>query len=1274
MITEQEFQSFLKRPESNTFDFKSTAYNLSDEKSKSDFIKDVLCMANTPREETSYIVLGVRKNNDGSVELLGLDRNLDGANLQSQIDERVYPVPVFTYEELPYKGKTFGVIAIPPEKNGPYLMTINFNTSLRKDTIYFRRDSKNDKAKPEDTYKIMTWFKTGNAYPAVLQHRIPQWENFIEAVHSFEQSRRYVLITGLFRNENPDIISAIGRVPWAWVLDLDHESQSFGLLKAVKTQIEAHRSLHYVVAGNRPTLNLDRGTYWFFARGKEGQETTLATGSWKDWKTRYGIEIQEQFKELAKTSKPLPVTCVVLWFETNLINHLKSCLEAALSAFEDTVEFVFVTKHPTDLDAVVEDFEATSVDISLQQLCSGLQVLLSSPAPTEEDQYLLPGSEAAPCPVDLKDQNWLEEELDIIHLNVGKVSPDGRDVPRDFLRGAEITWYELNHRYDVDRDDTEKLKRRVEFELANKRTVRVNLYHEHGAGGTTVARRILWDLHRNYPCAVLLHNKKAAETAERLFRIASLTEQAVLLLIDSAQITGRQVDDLYDYLRSQHIPVVILQVLRRFKPPKPYLKAELKIDEVRRLIEKLSQTEPQKRGELERLITSSDKRNRTAFFIGLQTFGRDFIRLEEYVSNPLSALTSVQRQILVFLALAHHYAQTTLRGQVFAELLNIPKNRTVKLEEIFSEEVRYYLLIEEQRGIWRTAHDLIAIEILEQILCPDETERMERKRLLRDTLANVAISFAKFCRGTSTIPSEEMLEIVRRTFIYRDNSELLGTEKSWQPQFSQLIEDIPISTGKLRVLEELTKLYPEEAHFWAHLGRFYAIPSEMCNYERALECIDIAISINPERDPVIHHMKGIAIRRQIQGYIGQRAELEEVVKLAERASESFEKSRDIKPDSEHGYISELETLISVLEYAGSQYGGVLEYLKRQKVHPFLRDAFDRAEDLLEQVRQLREGEGGTSLYEEQCRAKLDNLYERHDQALRIWDSLLNRSDANRPPLRRQIIRTYLARPTVNRSWDKLTPKDSERIINLLQSNLDEDPNNSKDLRLWLQAIRQAKNPPSIESVIERVTYWKTKCGTLEATYYLYVLWAIQTLQNFALAREEANRYLEECRQLTRYRRNRTISFEWLSNRSGVKMLIHHLALGRWSPDKDFWETTDYLKRERGYIRRIIGQQSGEIEVKGLRAFFVPGRSHTIGRSENQLVDFYLGFSYEGLRAWDVKNVTDEVSSSPELGNQQKSGSFVNRVKEIDISAPPSSPDKSIPALLPKPKRKPNFQG
>ena len=49
----------LDRPEGETIDFKATGYDLSDNRKKRDFAKDLASLANTPREEEAYIVLGV---------------------------------------------------------------------------------------------------------------------------------------------------------------------------------------------------------------------------------------------------------------------------------------------------------------------------------------------------------------------------------------------------------------------------------------------------------------------------------------------------------------------------------------------------------------------------------------------------------------------------------------------------------------------------------------------------------------------------------------------------------------------------------------------------------------------------------------------------------------------------------------------------------------------------------------------------------------------------------------------------------------------------------------------------------------------------------------------------------------------------------------------------------------------------------------------------------------------------------------------------------------
>ncbi|MCM0589996.1 MAG: hypothetical protein KA716_06975 [Gloeotrichia echinulata DEX184] len=50
-----------------------------------------------------------------------------------------------------------------------------------------------------------------------------------------------------------------------------------------------------------------------------------------------------------------------------------------------------------------------------------------------------------------------------------------------------------------------------------------------------------------------------------------------------------------------------------------------------------------------------------------------------------------------------------------------------------------------------------------------------------------------------------------------------------------------------------------------------------------------------------------------------------------------------------------------------------------------------------------------------------------------------------------------------------------------------------------------------------------------------------------------------------------------------------------------------------------GPAKGYIEVEGtgLKAFFVPGKDYQKGSFESKNVTCYLGFSYSGLRAWEV---------------------------------------------------------
>jgi len=447
---------------------------------------------------------------------------------------------------------------------------------------------------------------------------------------------------------------------------------------------------------------------------------------------------------------------------------------------------------------------------------------------------------------------------------------------------------------------------------------------------------------------------------------------------------------------------------------------------------------------------------------------------------------------------------------------------------------------------------------------------------------------------------------------------MLGYERAGSRQFARLLDAIPSAEGRLQVLRRLTEAFPDEAHFWAHLGRFYSF--ELREYDNAIDAVNHSILLQPD-DHVLHHMKGMVLRGQLYQKMEQKRPLGEAIEVAQQAAAAFTEARRLNPEDEHGYISEAQMIVRILDYAGTQAGSdSLTAATSQASPKWLRESLQTAEHLLAQVRQNREGDP-PSQYEESCIAAVQSVYGKYSDALQRWDNVLSRKDVYRPPIRRQIVWTYLAR--CNRRWDKVADKDVQRAVKLLEENLQEEPNDERNLRLWLQGIRQLNTTPSLEAIIEKVAYWRANSESLEPAYYLYVLYALKALDGYILARDEAERVLEECRSRSRFRRNRTRSFEWIGKGEGLARLVHVDRLGEWDRDADFWKDTESLERVGGVVAKITVPEAGIIETEGgLRAFYVPAKAgHHKGTSENSRVTCFLGFSYEGPRAWSVQDAT-----------------------------------------------------
>ena len=229
----ETFENLIKRNESDTLDFKLCNYAFDADskeerkRKRAKFIKDIISMANTPRDESAYIVLGVRSYPDGRKELVGLDTHIDDAEFQGKFSSMCHPHPIFRYEPVQQKGKTFAFIEIPADRSiGPFLPIDDVGKVLRKHSVYHRRNSQNASADVSEQRKIYEWFRGSRNLRPPCDCVDPKWDEFIQAVHGFDSNRKYILVTspGLSRDrEDLRKIYQMFRGYWWLTLIISHQ-------------------------------------------------------------------------------------------------------------------------------------------------------------------------------------------------------------------------------------------------------------------------------------------------------------------------------------------------------------------------------------------------------------------------------------------------------------------------------------------------------------------------------------------------------------------------------------------------------------------------------------------------------------------------------------------------------------------------------------------------------------------------------------------------------------------------------------------------------------------------------------------------------------------------------------------------------------------------------------------------------------------------------------------------------------------------------------------
>ena len=1210
-------KDLLSQMEGSTLDFKRDQYKLESTKQKSTFVKDIVCMANTPRDKSAYILIGIKERNGRAIDVVGTSIHHDPAVLQDLITGNTNPVIQFSYKQVEHNGYVIGLIEIPVGPQGPAMATKGFGV-LQQGVVYFRRGAQNSVAESHDITRIAQWYADGNSGAPVEHPPEASWDAFFRACDGFDPARVYIAVLDGAQSLELDECQAFARIGWQLVVDFDEAADESGMYSKVEPFLSERKSLR-IVPLDEPVAPVGHATsVWIAARGLSSRPSTIQAQTWREWNQVKSQPLLRTMTSLAQTTEPNPVTAVVLGGEYEYLNTVCDLLD---QAFKDRLNFVFATDTSDAFSGLASKFEGQEIFISLRGICGGLRSRLPQTGTIEETE--LPGIDGGVFAVPPDRARWVEEEVEIVHLNVGINSSGSSSELKDFLKGQPISWYGLNLGVDVQRTITPPLESRVSDGLASRSTRRLDLLHWPGGGGSTVARRVLWNLHKRYP-SLLARRISPEQFVDRLRYIFELTQSPVLVLVEESVTNSDDLNRVYDRLRSENIPAVLLRVARgegqSSQSGSFYLDGMLDDTEATAFAGKLTVEVPQRGADLEKLRVEKDQQRRTPFYFGLVAFGRDFTGLEPYVSHRVERASDQALDVCRISSLLYHFGQQATPTQILSSILSLPRTKLVSMSSMIPGFLRE-LFVENSEHSIRPAHQLIANEILEQVLSPGSGDR----RNWRSGLAQCAVDTIEIAAKHNDHPGGAIAELMRSVIIERGIQETSAGDM--EGQFSSLINTIPSSDGQHRALEKLTELFPEEAHFWAHLGRFYTRKAR--NHFQAHQSHERSLSLAPD-DPVLHHMAGMAFRGELYELLEQpgqnnpgQIEESRVQSLAEEALARFGKSREFDPRSEHSHISAVELIARVVGVMARQkgYDQAIERFLSASSEGWYRELVDSAENLMSELKLFRADET-PSHYFLNARANLDRSYGDISQAIQGWTNLLVQPGIFRPPLRRNIINAYLKR----RSWDwsQLTENEVVRISDLAQQNLEEEPDSDQNLRMWFSAVRVTGELP-LSAIAERLTYKRNQRATIDTLYYLYIVKYLQADTGIGQAVNEARLMIEECARMAATLPHRTRSFEWLGKGTGITALVHRSALGSWSTKSEFWSDTEPLRTTTGSISRIRGPASGEIELaNGLKAFFVPARGrdgdgYLPNRDLGKRVKFFLGFSYDGLRAWSIRD-------------------------------------------------------
>lgn len=723
----------------------------------------------------------------------------------------------------------------------------------------------------------------------------------------FDSTDRPVLITDV---GNLSQIKGFASIPWTMVIDFDFSNSESNTLK----EFTLVNSQSYYDICNLP-LNKDfpvnqadmmskAPVYWVKALGPPNDPMRDP----QEWRIQLLPEISKYIKQIPSLATNVKV--LVVWSTQKASSTFgvvvaELCLAAQQAAHPWRKTEIAVLS-PAIVSPFLDDFKSGKIrdanvySMTLESLSEFLHLQFNF-----ADKDLSTSSQGQRVPMEIM-KRMKASKLD--YLFPGKedyLDMHNYDHGLAFFEGREIVrWEDFYANNVIERPETTSLKDSVDKLLRQRRNTAVvkNLYHRPGAGGSTIARHVMWLLKSSHCCVVPSQVHPNLRDDIMALISARPTESAAALVLWDANL-GIDFDTLKTKIDDLHVVILRVQRVEKFSDCVP--KTDLILEDG------LSQTMLDAFVSLFcRNINLSKKSNdlnwlkeyakRTKdrvplFHVMVTVLENKFIPLAEYVKKRLVNITEAQRLALLRIAFARLFTSHPLQVHAVSDGADWEKSLSSSVSGLIAFDGQ-----KQQNYRVRMRHHLIDEQILLQLgdTWKKQTTGPWEVEFVIDFIGHLYKVYQNQIIDSSG--NNEFEIILRRLFHDKSDTESM--------QFPSFLYAIDNSGGKIVVIKciekVIRKLTPNKricAHLLADLARVHLhlkFEDTDTNLKPAKEKMREAHTLL-SNDRTLYHQEGQLYFDAISCIqlhsLSVKPPLEcatEIINLAKQASECFKISRE----------------------------------------------------------------------------------------------------------------------------------------------------------------------------------------------------------------------------------------------------------------------------------------------------------------------------------------------------------------------------------------------